>query len=366
MYTLAALFSLVATGAFVRGVIEGRRRWLPVLVVSLDLLLYTHNWSLFVCVGLAVATVVFARERWRDALAAAAAVALLYGPWVPTLLYQVGHTGSPWAMRPGVHALVLSPGSVFTGDVAFGVLALAAAVGLSRRRAEPVPMALLVIAGVTIIVAWTESQVSSSWTSRYFALLLGPLLLAFGAGLARAGRIGIAALAFALFLWTGYTLHDDKSNVRAIAHGVAPYLHRGDLVLSTHPEQVPVLRYYLGARVRYATQLGLVTDPRIMDWRDALARIKVVTVRRNLEPVLATVKPGQHLVVISPVFRDYRAWQAPWTRKVYETSQLWTRAIAADPRFKELRPLTSDEVLLELNYWKPLQAVVYVRRREPR
>ena len=120
MYTLAAFFSLVATGAFVRGVIEGRRRWLPVLVVSLDLLLYTHNWSLFFCVGLAVATVVFARERWRDALAAAAAVALLYAPWLPTLLYQVRHTGSPWAMRPGVHALVLAPGAVFAGDVAFG------------------------------------------------------------------------------------------------------------------------------------------------------------------------------------------------------------------------------------------------------
>jgi len=124
-----------------------------------------------------------------------------------------------------------------------------------------------------------------------------------------------------------------------------------------------VIRYYLGTRVRYATQLGPVADPRIMDWRDALARIKAVTVRRNLEPVLATVKPGQHLIVISPVFRDYRAWQAPWTREVYDTSQLWTRAIAADPRFKELSHLTPDEVLLELNYWKPLQAVVYVRRR---
>ena len=363
MYTLAAFFSLIATGAFVHGVIEGRRRWLPVLVVSLDLLLYTHNWSLFFCVGLAVATVIFARERWREALIAAAVVALIYAPWLPTLLYQVRHTGSPWAMRPGVHALVLAPGAAFTGDVAFGLIALAAAAGLVRRRAEPAAMALLVVAGVTIIVAWTESQVSSSWTSRYFALLLGPLLLVVGAGLVRAGKLGVAALAVALFLWTGYTLYDDKSNVRAIAGGVAPYVHPGDLVLSTHPEQIPVIRYYLGTRVRYATQLGPVADPRIMDWRDALARIKAVTVRRNLEPVLATVKPGQHLIVISPVFRDYRAWQAPWTREVYDTSQLWTRAIAADPRFKELSHLTPDEVLLELNYWKPLQAVVYVRRR---
>jgi hypothetical protein len=258
---------------------------------------------------------------------------------------------------------MLAPGSVFTGDVTFGVLALAAAVGLARRRREAAPMALLMVTGVTIVVAWAESQVSPSWTSRYFAVVLGPLLLVVGAGLTRAGKLGVAALALAIFMWTGYTLHDDKSNVRAIARGVTPYLQPGDLVLSTHPEQVPVLRYYLGPGERYATQLGLVTDPRIMDWRDALKRIKAVTVQRNLEPVLASVKRGQHLVVVSPVFRDYRAWQAHWTREVYNTSQLWMRAIAADPRFQEVTSVTSDEIRLELNYWKPLQAVVYVRRR---
>jgi predicted membrane-bound mannosyltransferase len=362
MYTFAAFFSLVATAAFVRGVIEGRRRWLAVLVVSLDLLLYTHNWGLFFCIGLAAATVVFARERWREAVVAGAAVALLYAPWVPTLLYQARHTGAPWAMRPGVHALLLAPGSVFATDVAFGVLALAVAAGLVQRRREVVPMALLVIAAATILAAWIESQVSSTWTSRYFAVLLGPLLLAAGAGLARAGRLGIAALALALFLWTGYTLHDDKSNVRAIAAGVTSYVQPGDLVLSTHPEQVPALRYYLGPRVRYATQLGFVADPRVMDWRDALHRIENVTVQRNLEPVLASVKAGQHLVVVSPVFRDYHAWEAPWTSEVYDTSQLWTRAIAVDPRFREVTRVTSDEILLRRNYWKPLQAVVYVRR----
>jgi mannosyltransferase len=364
MYTLAALFSLVATLAFVRGVIEGRRRWLVVLVTSLVLLLYTHNWGIFFCVGLAVATAVFARRRWREAAVAGGAVALLYAPWVPTLLYQAQHTGAPWARRPGAHALVLAPASVFAADIAFGALALAAASGLSRQRRQAAPMALLVIAGATIVVAWTGSQFSPSWTSRYFAVLLGPLLLAAGAGLARAGRLGIAALATAIFLWavwTGYTPHDQKSNVRAIAGGVAPYLQPGDLVLSTHPEQIPALRYYLGPDERYATQLGLVTDPRIMDWRDALERIEAVTVRRDLPPVLATVKPGQHLVVVSPVFRDYRSWQAPWTREVYDTSQLWTRTIAADPRFREVTLVTSDEIRLEQNFWKPLQAVVYVR-----
>jgi hypothetical protein len=363
MYALAACFSIVAAAAYAHGVVLGRRRYLPLLVLSLVLMLYTHNWALFLCAGFAVATVLFARERWREAAVAGAATLLLYLPWLPTLLSQLRHTGAPWAMRPGVHALLFAPGAAFAVDVVFGVLAMAVAVGLSRRRAERLPFALLVAGGATILVAWTESQISSSWTSRYFAVVLGPLLLAAAAGLVRAGRAGVAALAFAVFMWVGYSIHDEKSNARAISRGAAHYLSPGDLVLTTHPEQVPVLRYYLGPGFRYATQLGPVADAQVMDWRDALSRIRTVTVRRDLAPVLASVPPGRRLVVVSPLFRDYRAWQAKWTRVVYLTSRVWTRTIAADPRFRRVATLASNEILLERNFWKPLQAVVYVRRR---
>ena len=362
MYALAACLSIVAATAYAHGVLLGRRRYLPLLVLSLVLLLYTHNWGLFLCAGFVVATVVFARRHWREAAVAGAVTLILYAPWLPTLASQARHTGAPWAMRPGFHALLLAPGAAFAGDLAFGALAAAVGVGLARRRGEVAPFALLVVAGATILAAWAESQISSTWTSRYFAVLLGPLLLVAGAGLVRSGRLGIAALAFAVVLWIGYSVHDDKSNARSVAHTAARYLAPGDLVLTTHPEQTPVLRYYLGPRFRYATQLGPVADPRMMDWRDALARLRAVTVARDLEPVLASVRPGQRFVVVSPVFRDYRAWQAPWTREVYLTSQAWTRAIAADPRFRRVRTITSNEILAEKNYWKPLQAVIYARR----
>ena len=365
MYALAACFSVIAAGAYVRAVPLGRRAYLPLLVVSLVLLLYTHNWGLFFCAGLAVATVVFARGRLREAAVAGAVTLALYLPWVPTLLYQVHHTGAPWARRPGVHALVLAPGSLFGGDIACGALAAAVALGLSRRRPNTVALALLLAAGTTIVLAWVASQASPSWTSRYFGVLLGPLLLAAGAGLARSGKLGIGAIALAVFLWTGYSfsLRDEKSNVRAVAHRASAYLRPNDVVLSTHPEQIPVLRYYLGPRYRYATELGVVADARVFDWRDVVKRYRPVTVARNLEPLLATVHPGSHVVVVSPVFRDFRAWQAPWTRQVYLESRIWTRALAADPRFRPVATITSDEILLERNFFKPLQAVVYLRRR---
>ncbi|HZO96485.1 MAG TPA: glycosyltransferase family 39 protein [Gaiellaceae bacterium] len=368
MYTLVACLSIAAAAAFVHGVVRGRRRYLPLLVATLDLILYTHNWGLFLCLGLAAATAAVARDRWRPAALAGAATALLYVPWLPILLDQARHTGAPWTLPPSVHALVLGPGFVISGDAPLAALALAGGAGLAavlRRRADPArapALALLAAVGAAELTAWVFSQLTPAWASRYLAVLLGPLLLLAAAGLARAGRLGLVALALVVFLWAGYSAHDDKSNVRAIAHGVEPYLQPGDLVLSTHPEQVPVLRYYLGGGLRFATQLGAVRDPRVMDWRDALDRLRAVSVGRELEPLLASLRPGQHLVVVSPVFRDYRAWRAPWTRLVYDTSRVWTRTVAADPRLREVTTVGSDEVLEERNYWKPLQAAVYLRR----
>jgi len=66
----------------------------------------------------------------------------------------------------------------------------------------------------------------------------------------------------------------DKSNVREVAALARPYVHRGDLVVSTHPEQTPALRFYLGTGFRWATTLGPVRDPQIMDWRDVVDRIR--------------------------------------------------------------------------------------------
>ena len=368
MYSLAAFLSIVATAAYVHGVLRGRRRYLPLLVVSLDLLLYTHNWSLFLCGGFVVETLALARARLREALAAGVATLALYAPWLPTLLSQVRHTGAPWANAPSFHALFLAPGSVLSGDAPFMAIALVGGMALvavirARADADRLPvLALLVVVGSVELVAWTLSQLTPAWATRYLAVLLGPLLLLSAAGLVRAGRFGLVTIVAVLFLWAGYSLHDDKSNVRAIAHASARYLAPGDVVLSTQPEQVPVLRYYLGPGARFATELGPVPDPRVMDWRDALSRLEAARVSRDLEPVLAGIPPGGHLVVVAPVFRDYRAWDARWTKAVYLKSRAWLRAIAADPRFRRLATLTTDEILLKRNYWKPLQALVYARR----
>jgi len=369
MYSLEAFLSLAVALAYVNGILRGRWPWLVVLVLSLDAMLYVHNWALFLCVGLAAATALFARERLRHFGVAAACVALLYVPWLPTLLSQARHTGAPWATAPNFRDLVLAPGAVFNGDAPLLAFALVGGAGLAsvvRRRGDEERvklLALAVTAGLTVLLAWLLSQFSPAWSTRYLAVVLGPLLLLAGRGLVRARRLGIAALVAVAFVWLGYSLTDNKENARQVSASLTASIRPGELVISTHPEQVPVLRYYLGARPRFATTLGLVADAQVFDWRDAVDRLRAARPRPTLDALLTTVPPGGDFVVVTPVFRDYRAWRSRWTRLVWRRSLEWTALLQRDPRLQLLRHVATDEIAVRRNYFKPLQAFVYRRLR---
>jgi hypothetical protein len=367
MYELESFLSIVIAYAYVQGVLRGRRLWAALLVPAVSLMLYTHNWGLFVCLGLAVTTAVFARDRWKLFGLVTLGIAVLYAPWLPTLLEQARHTGAPWSTAPSVHDLVLAPMYVLGSEGPFIALALVGGAGLAevvRRRVDDerrVVLALATLAGVTIVAAFISSQVSPGWTSRYFSVILGPVLLLGARGLVRARRLGFVALVAVVFLWSFYSVRDDKENARSITAAVAPYLHPGELIISTHPEQAPVLRYYLGPGFRWANTLGPVHDPQVFDWRDAVTRLEQARAKPTLDRLLATVPPGGRFVVITPVFRDYRAWRATWTKLVWQKSTAWTWLLQRDPRVKLVAHVATVEIAVHKNYFKPVQAFVYRR-----
>jgi hypothetical protein len=109
-------------------------------------------------------------------------------------------------------------------------------------------------------------------------------------------------------------------------------------MLSTHPEQVPLIYHYMnedGAhRLRYATELGWFPDPQVMDWRDATQRLRKTRARHNLIPILNGMKPGQQLYLIRPITSRKNEWTAPWTSLVKRRSLQWIHVIERDKRFK--------------------------------
>ena len=75
---------------------------------------------------------------------------------------------------------------------------------------------------------------------------------------------------------------ETKSNAHTAAVLVDDRLAPGDLVVAVHPEQGPVMHFYLPKDSGCAgrTRSGPVADPRVMDWRDALDRLKAASRRR--------------------------------------------------------------------------------------
>lgn len=348
MYALLSLLGIAATAAFLHAFVYGRRAYLPVFSVLLALMLYTHNWGLFFAAGAAIAWLGLLRDRaerpglLRDGLLSFGATGLLYVPWLPTLAFQVAHTGAPWSNKPrfGV-PIQLAKGLLGGAGPAIALLlggglglrALGASEDRPERRAA---VALVAMAFVTLLIAWVLSQISPAWNVRYFGAVLGPVLLLAALGLSRAGALGIAALACAAVLSLrpmSYALQN-KSNVRDAAAQVKADLRPGDLLIAGQPEQLPLVHYYLPGPYRWATTMGPAKDPRIMDWRDAVDHLDAARPATALEPLVARVPVGGHVLLVRPVTYGTKNWRPRWTTLVRRRSAQWGRALSSDPRFR--------------------------------
>ncbi len=348
MYALAALLGLLMAGCFLHVFAERDRRFLAPFAVLLTLLLYTHNWAFFLAAGTLAALVWLVREApaadrrplVRDALVGYGAAALSYLPWVPTLISQARHTGAPWAEAPTVGELLSGLGFVLGGATTAIAIMLVAGNGLAAVIRDASPRArrtaaLAIVAATAVLLAWLASQVSPAFANRYFVVFAGPLLLLAAVGLSHGGRLGLACFVLVAVFWLDPRSGEleSKSNARSVAASIQTLVTAGDLVVSTHPEQLPLLAYYLPEGVRYGTSLGPVEDPRVFDWRDATDRLRAAKPGPTARAAVDTLAKGEELVLVQPILRTAQ-WGAPWTSLVRKRSVQWERRLEADPRVR--------------------------------
>ncbi len=343
MYSLVVLLSILASASFVLAFVRGDRRQLPLLGLWLALLLYTHTWGLFLTAAMAVAWLVMWRRgevAGRDGAWLGAALALIYVPWLPTIVFQAANTAAPWAERPSPLLLLGIPGGLF-GHIAVPLLALA--VFFALRRRPPVDRAVRVLAGIAIATAtfaWLVSQIQPAWANRYLAVLLGPLLLALASVVSRGTRWTAVALAGVAVVWLMTGPPPIKSNVRTVSADVAPSIRPGDLVVSTQPEQVPALYRYLPHDAVYLTPMGLVSDPRQTDWRDGLRRLRAGRSKAELLPVIDRLDRGKRILFVTPE-PGTNPSQAAWSRAVRIRTREWRAALRASPRLRPIGGVTT-------------------------
>ena len=187
-----------------------------------------------------------------------------------------------------------------------------------------------------LLIAWLASQITPAFVSRYFAPALAPILLLAAWGAARAGIVGLVAIILSVI----FTVHVSsytpqyKSDMRDVGGEMRSLLHPGDLVVLGQPEQVPLAWYYLPNGLRYASPLGSVSNPTYMNWVYALKRLRNSHPQATLDPLLASLRPGQQVLFIRPLTEGSNNWKAAWTLLVRRRSAQFGSILATDPSLK--------------------------------
>ena len=281
MYSLVVVLSLLASASFVLAFLHGRRGHLIALAGWMTLLLYTHAWGMYLAVAMACAWVVLwrrGRVPGRDGLLVAGAVLLLYAPWIPTLISQAQHTAAPWSDRPTAAYLLWIPFTLFGEEHRLAATPLLGiAVLAALRRARDRDGAIRLLAGIAVGTALARlarlpdrARLGQPLLRR---VLLGPLVLALAAVLARGSWLTAVALVGVARSGSSTPRSRSAATCARSPRGT-PVIRAGDVVASTQPEQVPVLSRYLPSGVLYVTPLGMVFDERVTDWRNGVERLR--------------------------------------------------------------------------------------------
>ncbi|HEX6501035.1 MAG TPA: glycosyltransferase family 39 protein [Micromonosporaceae bacterium] len=318
MYSLMVL--LVLVGALAVDLVLRRPGPLPALGVaaSAAAVLYTHYWAMFllatVGAGLVVAWVRTRRTGVLWALGGLIGGGLLFLPWLPTFLWQMKHTGTPWAARPQlsqIPSLVNSWATAGSSKAAilpllvWPLTVVGAVLPLLRptpRRTVLSPPVLGAIGAGTIAVAYSMSWLShAALVTRYTAVVVpfAVVLLAFGV-VALPNRYAALALivivAASLLVDRGIT-RTYRTQAAQIAAVLDTQAKPGDQVIFCPDQLAPDTVRLTHTRAHLITYPAQA-DPGRLDWTDYKQRIEAVSPHDVANAAAGAVPRGGHVFVV--------------------------------------------------------------------
>jgi mannosyltransferase len=258
----------------------------------------THYWSFFL-VAVVGGGLLWSAWRSRSATSARAAAwmasgGVLFLPWLPSFLYQLQHTGTPWAGPPGFTA-VLSTVFEWAGTVGAPaqVLALvllllagigATATGVAGRRIEldlggrAPGRELALTCFLTLVLGLTVGQLTgAAFAPRYTSVALPLFLLAAAVGVARLPprpRAAVLAVAVVVGLAGALprsVLYSAKTQAPVVAESLRAQALPGDVVVYC-PDQLGPATSRLLPGWLHQEVYPTGGSPRRVDWVDYTSR----------------------------------------------------------------------------------------------
>ena len=259
-------------------------------------LLLTHYWSMYLLlvVGMVLLAVARrgtspARDGARRGLVAVAVGSLAFLPWVPSFLYQLRHTGTPWG-APGKLRTAFDTITSFAGGYWDPGLMLAAlyfsltAFALLGRavdgrrieidlRSRPPGRHLFVVGFGTLVVAIVATVVGrSAFAVRYAAVVfpMALLLVALGTEVFVDRRIlhGVLALAAVAGFWSiAPNVFVDRTSAARVAVALEAGAAPGDVVAYCPDQLGPAVSRLLPGGLDQLT-FPRATPPAVVDWVD--------------------------------------------------------------------------------------------------
>jgi mannosyltransferase len=258
MYSLIVLLTAAGGLALLRVLDRPGRGAQAVLALLTGLLLLTHYWALFLVAALGGGLLL---RAWRGpraqrpalvrAITAGLAGGLLFLPWLPVFLFQMQHTGAPWAAAVHPRDLagiigVWSMSGSFTGSLLLLVMLALVVLGVAGRPGENRSVVvdlrglepgrtLAALVGATLLLAFLAGLSGGAFAGRYTSVVLVPGLLVMALGLRAFSdprlRRGVLAAAVVLGLAGGVEpAFAERTQAGDIAEQVLAAAAPGDVV----------------------------------------------------------------------------------------------------------------------------------------
>ncbi|HWG99884.1 MAG TPA: hypothetical protein VNV66_11285, partial [Pilimelia sp.] len=355
MYSLVVLLVLVLLLTLDRvGRQPGPRSAAGLAAVSGALLL-THYWAMFLLAALGIGAVTAllraagpgGADRRRRALAVLAGLGgggLLFAPWLPSLLFQLRHTGTPWARPPrptDVVTLVVDWSSAAVGRAAWLALPVAALALLAVvRAARPSRTAVLAawLAGTVLLAYAACLATASAFVSRYSAVVVPIVLLLVAQGLSTLGRrartVGTAALCAAWVATSAVVVSTPRTQAGEAAAAVEARARPGDLVVYCPDQLGPSVSRELAAPVASRTYPDGAPPERV-DWVDYRQRHRSASPAGFARDALAATPEGARIWLVTSTGYATAAGCRALTRVLTERLGAPTTVLRPRPRVFE-------------------------------